>query len=169
MVPRENAPLWECFLFVGECIKKVLLSEKYIISMYDFLVQYVQVESNEAFRYCNFPHDCIKDKISGMKIERFPMMCYQEEYTIRGMVLWVRDRSGKTLPYINPLLLGNISAEEIIARLVRGMDVGLLLEIMLQRTEFSVVPVDQISEERGYTRKKSYQKKFDQKRKEWFE
>lgn len=150
-------------------MKKVLVPEKSVMSMYDFLVNYGQVEEKVAFRYCNFPHERIKEVVYGMQIERFPMDYYQDEYAIRGVVLWVCDRSGKKLPYINPLLLGNISAQEIIVRLIMGMDLELLLAGLLRRTDIPVIPVSKIPENIGYTRKKSRQKTIDKKRKEWFE
>lgn len=50
-----------------------------------------------------------------------------------------------------------------------GTDPRQLLECALKRTDISVVPAPMVPEFPGYTRKKSYQKKIDQKRREWLE
>ena len=144
-----------------------MMQQRSIISMYDYLVNYCQLEEQLAFKYCNYPHERIQNVIQNKKIRRFPINYYQDEYAQIGIVLWVRDRSGKKLPYINPLLLEKATREEIIVRLLMGTDPRLLLEYAFKRADISVVPVTISPEFSGYTRKKSYQKKIDQKRKEW--
>ena len=132
-------------------------------------VNYCQLEEQVAFRYCNYPHERIRDVVHNKKIGRFPIAHYQDEYAQLGIVLWVADRTGKKLPYVNPLLIGNLSKQELISRLVTGTDPRPLLEHALKRTDISVVPVTMVPEIPGHTCKKSYQKKIDQRRKEWLE
>lgn len=160
----------EAFFVVGGsiCMKKVLISQKAIISMYDYLVHYGQMEEKIAPRYCNYPHERMKNVIHGMPIVRLPIRYYQDEYALRGMVLWVCDRSGKKLPYINPLLLNTISKQGVIAGLMMGRD-NELLDYILRETEVVGIPVDKTPSFSGYTFKKSYQKIIDKKRKEWLE
>lgn len=170
MVPRRNAPLWKRFLlYRGIYMKKYMVEQQFIISMYEYFVHYCQLEERVAFRYCNYPHERIREVVHNRRIGRFPIAYYQDEYAKLGLVVWVIDRTGKKLPYVNPLLLGNLSAQEIIARLWMGTDPRQLLEHALKRTDISVVPVTMVPELPGYTRKKSYQKKIDQKRREWLE
>ncbi len=148
-------------------MKKYMVEQQYIVSMYDYFVHYCQLEERVAFQYCNYPHERIQNVLYNKKIGRFPIAYYQDEYAKLGIVLWVADCAGKKLPYVNPLLLGNLSMQEIIARLITGTDPRQLLEHVLKRTDISIVPVNMMPEFSGYTRKKSYQKKIDQKRKEW--
>ena len=147
-------------------MKKYIVEQQFIISMYEYFVHYCQLKERVAFRYCNYPHERIREVVHNKGIGRFPIAYYQSEYAQLGLIVWVADRSGKTLPYVNPLLLGNLSAQEIIARLLMGTDPRQLLEHALKRTDISVVPVTMVPELPGYTRKKSYQKKIDQKRRE---
>lgn len=146
-----------------------MVEQQAIISMYEYLVHYCQLKERVAFQYCNYPHERIREVVHNKRAERFPIAYYQDEYAKLGLVVWVIDRTGKKLPYVNPLLLGKLSAQEIIARLWMETDPRYLLEQVLERTYGVVAPKSMMPEFSGYTRKKSYQKKIDQKRREWLE
>lgn len=145
-------------------MKKMQLSQKYVITMYDYLVNYCQLREEKVFTYCNFPHERIKEVISDSRIAQFPFQCYQEEFSYSGFVLLVEDCTGKKLPYINPLLLGSATRGEIINRLLKGTDWQLLLERLIIRADRTAIPVTYEPVYEGTTHKKSHQKKMDYKR-----
>lgn len=133
--------------------------------MYEYLLNYCQLTEEEVYRYQNYPHDEIREKANDRRITRFPIRYYQTDMTFSGIVLWVKDRSGRTIPYINPILLTNMSETELYSRLEAGSDLSNLMEVLLRRSMYQEIPVSFESQIPGVTDKRSYQKKVNSQRK----
>ena len=82
---------------------KKFTAEKNIIAMYEFLSNYCQLSDDDVYKYLNMPHERIQELLPDVSNTRFPIRYYIEDYVRLGIIVLVRDRSGKTLPYINPL------------------------------------------------------------------
>lgn len=147
-------------------MKKIMISDQLVISMQEYLLNYCQLSESIAFLYCNYPHSKIKQVISSNNIARFPISDYKDEFATLGLVLWVKDRSGQKLPYINPLTMQNMPKDEYIRRLICGVDLQKLLEEMLLQTSGEAKIMSVEPSYPATTNKKSYQKRIDQRRKE---
>lgn len=132
--------------------------------MGDYLAQYCQLSEETVYQYCNIPHEKIKNFITDNRISRFPMHYFQQELVQLGLILLVQDRSGKKLPYINPILLSCMSKKEILKTLLQGSDCKSVLENLLWNLQTKVVPVPLDPVYPSTTHKKSFQKKIDKKR-----
>lgn len=144
----------------------IQLSEKYVITMYEYLTNYCQLTEERAFQYSNFPHKRIKEIDLRTKIAVFPKRFFQQELLLSGIVLCVKDRSGQKLFYINPLLLKLKAKAEIMQKLWSGENWESLLNGLLTNPNIIAVPVTQAPAYSGTTNKKSYQKKIDYKRRQ---
>lgn len=141
-----------------------MIGQYSIISIYEYLVCYCRLEEGVAFACCNYSHEKLQHVLQDRKIERFPIAYYQAELAQLGIVLWITDHVGRTIPYINPMLLKNRTKEEIIRRLSMGKDPKNMVEEILLKTETLITPISFAPEISGYTRKKSYQKLINKER-----
>lgn len=148
-------------------MKKIMISDKLVISMQEYSLNYCQLPESIVFLYCNYPHSKIKQVILSSNIARFPISDYKDEFGTLGFVLWVRDRSGQKLPYIKPSLLTNMSKDECIRRIIYEVDLQKLLEELLLQTSGEVKIMSLEPNYPETTHKKSYQKIIDRRRKEW--
>lgn len=140
-------------------MKKIIMSEQYILSMYEYLMNYCQLKERDVYRFQNYSHDQIKMELNDHRILRFPMQYYQEDLVRMGAILCVKDRSGKVLFYVNPILLSFINKGDIYACLVAGQDLCFLKNILYMHSNFCVEQCSYASTIPGVTSKKSYQKK----------
>lgn len=146
-------------------MSKIVIPGQYIVEMDYFLSNYCQLKEETVFRYQNISHDDIFDKIKDPDIARFPIKFYQDSYAMAGAVLWVKDRTGRTLPYFNPHLLSRITKRQALEYLQMGRDLQNIMLIFLTKTESDVVPTSLEPQISGTTTKKSYQKRNDYNRK----
>lgn len=145
-------------------MEKFMISDGYIISMDDYLLNYCQLPEDFVYRCRGISHDKIKKMLDEAKQTRFPISHYREGLTLMGIILWVKDCKGRTIPYINPNLLTNVSKEQIIAQLSKGREGQYILESILNVTKPQVVPISFEAKLDGNTRKRSYQKVIEKER-----
>lgn len=109
------------------------ISETMIKTIHQFITEYCLLSENTLHDIRNINQH---QQLHGDQIARFPFyLSKEQELTLTGTIIWVRDKKSTILPYINPQLLKFYDASCIITRCKQGATIFSLLEEHLKSNE----------------------------------